>query len=113
MLYRKVPVMAGDPVFIPGPPETAQAMQDWLQEYLPQLTGEAQVGPKPRNHTPEPLLLQSRVPRQEAACLHVPACAWERHYMGVALLPRRTLLRSRAATRTWWAPARHPPAWWA
>jgi hypothetical protein len=37
MLYRKVPVMAGNPVFIPGPPETAQAMQDWLKEYLPLL----------------------------------------------------------------------------
>lgn len=57
MLYRKVPVMTGAPLFILGPPETAQAMQEWLQENLPLLTSDAQVALHPGTPTEKPASL--------------------------------------------------------
>ncbi len=35
MMYRKVPTELGDPILIPGPPESAAAMQAWLLDYRP------------------------------------------------------------------------------
>ena len=81
MLYRKVPVTAGDPVIIPGPPETAQAMQDWLQQYLPQLIGDAQVAPNPRSHTPQIPVSTKQSPQvggcaSACACMHMGELQW-------------------------------------